>query len=108
MGKGDKKTKRGKIILGTYGKKRRKNRTQLYVAPVKKNQVKKTAPVFEEVVVEIEEVVAPKAEVKKAAPKKTTAKETAAPKKEAAPKKTATKKAEDTEEKAPAKPKATK
>jgi len=41
MGKGDKKTRKGKIILGSYGKKRRKKRTPLYVAPVKKKTVKK-------------------------------------------------------------------
>ena len=33
MGKGDKKTKRGKIILGTYGNKRRKKKDRKYIAP---------------------------------------------------------------------------
>jgi 30S ribosomal protein S31 len=34
MGKGDKKTKRGKIINGSYGKKRlRKNTKSTYIAP---------------------------------------------------------------------------
>ena len=57
MGKGDKKTKRGKIIIGSYGNKRRKKRTPLYVPPVKRKPAKKAEPVVEEVVVEVEEVI---------------------------------------------------
>ncbi|MDP2723579.1 MAG: 30S ribosomal protein THX [Bacteroidales bacterium] len=34
MGKGDKKTVRGKIIMGSYGAKRKKNRNQKYVPTV--------------------------------------------------------------------------
>lgn len=116
MGKGDRKTKRGKIILGSYGKRRRKNRVPLFVAPAKKKSIKETPPVEEEVVAEIEEATPPKAEVKKVAAKKTPAKKTTATKKTATPKKTATakkatktvKKADTTDDKAPAKPKATK
>lgn len=37
MGKGDKKTKRGKIILGTYGKTRPRERT------IRKNKKKEEA-----------------------------------------------------------------
>lgn len=42
MGKGDKKTKRGKITRGTYGVRRRRNKNKAYVAPTTK---KKAAPV---------------------------------------------------------------
>ena len=41
MGKGDKKTKRGKITMGTYGVRRRRKKTKAYVAPAPK---KKAAP----------------------------------------------------------------
>lgn len=76
MGRGDKKTKKGKRVLGSYGNKRRKARTPLYVAPVKKKAPVKAEPV-KEVVVEKEVVEeAPKAETKKAAPKKAAAKKT--------------------------------
>jgi len=96
MGRGDKKTKRGKIVLGSYGNKRRKKRTPLYVAPVKKKTAVKEAPA-DEVVDKKEEVVAtPKAETKKAAPKK------------AATKKATTKKAATTDEKTTVKAKTTK
>ena len=93
MGRGDKKTKKGKRVLGSYGNKRRKNRTPLFVAPVKKKAPVKTTPV-EEVVDKIKEVVeTKKAAPKKAAPKKVAVKKTTA-------KKTTAKKDEATEEKA--------
>ena len=61
MGKGDKKTKKGKRIIGSYGVKRRKNRTPLYVPPVKKKATKKASPVVEEVDVKTEETAEAKA-----------------------------------------------
>ncbi len=45
MGRGDKKTQKGKRVIGSYGNKRRKNRTPLYVAPTGKKEVEKTEPV---------------------------------------------------------------
>jgi len=35
MGKGDKKTKRGKIVIGSYGVKRTRKKKKVTVAPVK-------------------------------------------------------------------------
>jgi ribosomal small subunit protein bTHX len=70
MGKGDKKTKKGKRRLGSAGKSRPSKRNALRAArkngPAKKAAVKKAAP--------------KKAAAKKAAPKKAAAKK-AAPKK---------------------------
>ena len=59
MGKGDKKSKRGKIILGSYGVRRRRKVT-------KKLMPAATATVEEKIEVQTEV----KAEVKKAAPKR--------------------------------------
>ncbi len=73
MGKGDKKSKRGKIIMGSYGVSRPKRKA---ASPTVKVGSKKAA--------------APK---KEAEPKKVAAKKSA-PKKEAAPKKVAKKKEE--------------
>lgn len=121
MGKGDRKSKRGKIIMGSYGKNRRKKRTPLYVPPVeKKKPVKKEKPVAEDVKVKSEEVAEvpvkveakkteekkeakKKAPAKKATTKTTTAKTTAAKKTTA--KKTAEKKSTKTtkEEEKPSK-----
>ena len=42
MGKGDKKTKRGKIIAGSYGK-TRPHKKAVPVPPVAKKKAKKTA-----------------------------------------------------------------
>lgn len=74
MGKGDKKTKRGKIIMGSYGKVRPRNVEKAVVIPVKP---KKAKVVVEEVVEK--KVVAKKAPAKKeaTAKKETTAKKTA-------------------------------
>ncbi len=48
MGKGDKKTKRGKITKGSYGNKRPRKTTVSYVAPAKptKKDVKKEEPLI--------------------------------------------------------------
>lgn len=62
MGKGDKKTKRGKIIMGSSGVRRKRKRNR-YVAPPAVKKVVKT---------EKEEAVKPKAEVKKTPVKKKT------------------------------------
>ena len=81
MGKGDKKTKRGKIIMGSYGV-RRPKKDKKYVAPepvkeVKKKTVKKEEVTKEEVV--IETVIAteekPKKVKKATAPKETAVEE---------------------------------
>lgn len=77
MGKGDKKTKRGKIIMGTYGVRRPKKKAIAYKAKV---EVK--APKVEKV----EEVIAK--------PKKAVAKKTTTKKVEAKPKVEAKVKAE--------------
>ena len=85
MGKGDKKTKRGKIVNGSYGARRlRKKKSVAYVAPKKEE-----APAVEVV----EETAKPKA--KKPAAKKTTAKKATTKKADA----TATKKATTTRKK---------
>lgn len=78
MGKGDIKSKRGKIARGTYGVRRTKNSTPAYVAPEK--PVAKEATTTKKVDSE-----------KPAAAKKTTAKKTTAKKTTA--KKATTKKA---------------
>jgi|WetSurSiteA1Bulk_404760.scaffolds.fasta_scaffold140255_1 30S ribosomal protein S31 len=70
MGKGDKKSKRGKIILGSYGVRRRRKAAKKIIPAV-------PAPVEEK----IEAVAEVKAEVKKAAPKRKP-KAAAAPKSE--------------------------
>lgn len=78
MGKGDKKSKKGKRIIKTWGVHRPRT-DKNSIAPVstkKKKATKKAAPKKE--AAKVEEVVAateaPKAEVKKAAPKKAAAK----------------------------------
>jgi len=43
MGKGDKKTKRGKIIMGTSGRLRPRKKKKAVVVPKKKATKKKTA-----------------------------------------------------------------
>lgn len=81
MGKGDIKTRKGKITRGSYGVRRKKKKGVAYVAPEKP-----ATKVAEE----------KKPAAKKAAPKKTTAKKTTA-------KKTTTKKTTATKKKAAAK-----
>jgi ribosomal small subunit protein bTHX len=78
MGKGDKKTKRGKITIGSYGVKRKRKKDRKFVAP----------KVAEKPKVKVEEEEKP---VKKAAPKAEATKKPAA--KKPAAKKTTAKKA---------------
>ena len=75
MGKGDKKTKKGKIFSGSYGVTRKKKKAVTFVA---KPNTKEAEP-------KKEEEVPAKEAVKKAPAKKTTAKKT--PVKKAAAKK---------------------
>lgn len=70
MGKGDKKSKRGKIISGSYGVRRPKKNAKTNVVTAKPEKVKET--VVKKAVAEEK-----KAEVKAPAAKKTTAKKTA-------------------------------
>lgn len=42
MGKGDKRTRRGKIFVGSYGKSRPKHKTPAFVAPTAEKPAKKT------------------------------------------------------------------
>ena len=70
MGKGDKKTKKGKRTIGSAGKSRPSKR-RARVAAAKKADVKEAAP----------KKTAAKKAAKKAAPKKAAAKKAAAPKK---------------------------
>ncbi len=65
MGKGDKKTKRGKIVAGSYGVRRPKKKKTTY-KPTAKAVIKKTETVAKPVKDTTEKKVAPK----KAAPKK--------------------------------------
>jgi len=104
MGKGDKKTKRGKITRGSYGNKRPRKTSVSYVAPAK--PAKKAVKKEEIVEKEVKTPVKPKAE-KKPTAKKTTAKkaettkksaEKKAPAKKAPAKKAAAKKTEDKKE----------
>ena len=79
MGKGDKKSKKGKISSGSYGVSRKRKKNTPYVAKVKKVAPKKEeAPVAEE--------VEKKSPAKKSAAKKPAAKKTPAKKKPAAKK----------------------
>ncbi|WP_417427837.1 30S ribosomal protein THX [Halpernia sp.] len=91
MGKGDKKTKRGKIIAGSYGKSRmKKESVPLYTASTEQKAKVEKAPKDE-----VKKEVKPKAKV---ATKKAVEKETKVEKKEpktAKPKAEKTKKAED-------------
>ena len=77
MGKGDKKTKRGKIILGSYGvRRRRKTNTVVFEKVVKDNkEVKVVEPI------EIVEEVKPAKEKKEKEPKKETSTSTTKKKK---------------------------
>ena len=69
MGKGDKKTKRGKIFRGTFGKHRPRKRHLEWIAlPKEKEKVKEEVPV-EEVKAETKKVVKKKPAKKKTAKK---------------------------------------
>ena len=81
MGKGDKKTKRGKIIIGSYGVRRRKKKNVAIVVKKKPEakikEEKKVKPV--EPVVEVQAtLVAEEKATKKTTAKKTTAKKVTA------------------------------
>jgi len=93
MGKGDIKSKRGKISAGSYGVRRQKKKVAAYVAPVKKEKVA-TKPT-EETKEAPKKVAAKKPAAKKAPAKKPAAKKPAAkkaPAKKAPAKKAAAKK----------------
>ena len=91
MGKGDKKSRKGKIWIGSYGVRRHKKKTKTFVAQPEKVQVKEAVRVeIPEQVVAIEEkpkkakkVTAPKAnlsETEEPKAKKSTSKKTEAKK----------------------------
>ncbi len=84
MGKGDKKSKRGKINIGSYGVRRQKKKTKPFVAEkavveipvvkekvaVKKQEVAEVqAVVVEEKVKKVKKVAEPKAEITEEKPK---------------------------------------
>jgi ribosomal small subunit protein bTHX len=75
MGKGDKKTKRGKIIAGSYGVRRPKKSTTSHVEIPKPEKVKKTPA--KEAEVEEKKPVVKKTTTKKPAAKKPAAKKVA-------------------------------
>ncbi|MCK4638693.1 MAG: 30S ribosomal protein THX, partial [Bacteroidales bacterium] len=95
MGKGDKKTKRGKIILGTYGVRRLRKRKKNVFVPKKEVELKEKA-----------EELKPEAYTQKSIQEKTVAES----KLKTTAKKTSSKKAEETvivqKSKAETKPKA--
>lgn len=76
MGKGDKKSKKGKIFSGSYGKTRKRKSATTFVAPAKP---KKAAPAKEKEV-EVEKPVEKKVAAKKPTAKKAPAKKVAAKK----------------------------
>lgn len=78
MGKGDKKTKKGKRFLGSYGVTRKQKVKDVTASPADKPKAAK--PAKEKVVKEAAEE-APKAEAKPKAPKKAAASKKAAAKK---------------------------
>jgi ribosomal small subunit protein bTHX len=71
MGKGDKKTKRGKIVLGSYGVRRKRKANKAVFTKVDKEAKKVAKKVVKEV--EIVEDVKPAEEKKTKTPKKTAA-----------------------------------
>lgn len=74
MGKGDKKTRRGKIKMGSYGVKRLRKAKKTVVIPAKPKKVK---VVIEEAEAPVKKTVAKKAPAKKAVAKEVVAKESA-------------------------------
>jgi 30S ribosomal protein S31 len=94
MGKGDKKTKRGKIIIGSFGVRRpsRKMKAGVPVVKIAEEKPKKAPKVAEEpVVISVVAVEQAEAEVKKPV-KKAPAKKVAAEEEPAKPKATKSKK----------------
>jgi ribosomal small subunit protein bTHX len=73
MGKGDKKSKRGKIIIGSYGVRRSQRNKKAFVAPPKATEIKPKKIVEEPVTIAALEETEEKV-VKKTAAKKTTKK----------------------------------
>jgi len=69
MGKGDKKSKRGKIFRGTFGKHRLRKRHKAWVAVPKENEIVKGEETAEEVKVETKKAVKKKPGKKKTAKK---------------------------------------
>ena len=65
MGKGDKKTRRGKIISGTYGVLRPRKKKSAFTAPVKTSKLKEPKQVEEKAKVEKVEKPQPVEEVVK-------------------------------------------
>ena len=80
MGKGDKKSRRGKIFKGSFGKSRPHKTKKKIIIPVAKPKVIKTVPIA----IAANEAIAPTIEVK--ASVKAAAKKPKAPAKEAKPK----------------------
>lgn len=72
MGKGDQKSKKGKINAGSYGVSRKRKKTVAFVAP--KPKAKKVAAATEEVEAKPKKAPAKKPAAKKAAAKKPAAK----------------------------------
>jgi len=97
MGKGDKKTRRGKIIIGSFGVRRARKKKKGVVPPALPKEIKIKAKAVEEPVkaVAVEAVVEEKKAPKKAAVKKTAEKTEEAESKPKAPR--AKKKAEPKE-----------
>ena len=80
MGKGDVKSKKGKISRGSYGVRRKKKKTAAYVAPVEKPAKKEAEAKPAAKKAATKKAAAKKAPAKKAAAKKPAAKKTAAKK----------------------------
>lgn len=110
MGKGDKKTKRGKIIMGSHGVRRPKAKPRKFIKtvkpPIEKAKKLKEAPLdIPPIVEEIKELAPEVIETKKATPKaeeikketKPKSEKKKAPVKKAAPKKATAKKVEKKE-----------
>jgi len=96
MGKGDKKTRRGKIVMGSTGVTRKKNKKKSLPKVVSKPKEIKDIPVVEKVATVVEQPqtveVEKKEKPKKETPKKEKSKEIAAEKEPKTEKKTSAKK----------------
>jgi ribosomal small subunit protein bTHX len=101
MGKGDRKSKRGKIFMGSYGNSRKRKKKNKVVSAPRPKAVK---PVKAETK-PADAVEAKARSTAKKAVKKPAAKKAAAPKKEAKPKKAAAPKKAPAAKKSPAKKK---
>ena len=74
MGKGDKKSKKGKISSGSYGVSRKRKKKTVFVAEIKKATPKKEKDPVEETKAPTKKVAAKKTTTKKAPVKKAAAK----------------------------------